>query len=65
MCMGHSTPEAENPITRSAYEVAIWCTVLGESEEEVRDLVFEWCQRLKGFLDKGLVVKAIEVGAPR
>jgi hypothetical protein len=48
----------------STFEVAIWCTVRGESEEEVRDLVFQWCQRLKSFLKEKLAVRAIEVGLP-
>jgi len=44
------------------YEVAIWCTVRGEDEEQVKELVYKYCQQLKEFFGKTIVVKAIEVG---
>ncbi len=46
----------------SAFEVAIWCTVSGRDEEEVKELVYKYCQQLKEFFDSRLVVKAVEVG---
>ena len=46
----------------SAFEVAIWCTVSGSDEEEVKELVYKYCQQLKEFFDSRLVVKAVEVG---
>jgi len=48
--------------TLSAYEVAIWCTVNGRDEEEVKDIVYKYCQQLKEFAGAKLVVKAVEVG---
>ncbi len=44
-----------------AYEVAIWCTVRGDDEEEVKELVYKYCQQLKGFFGNRLIVKAVEV----
>ena len=44
------------------FEVAIWCTVTGKDEDEVKEIVYRYCQQLKEFFDAKLVVKAVEVG---
>jgi hypothetical protein len=49
---GHTAP----------FEVAIWCTVSGRDEDEVKEIVYKYCQQLKEFFDAKLVVKAVEVG---
>ncbi len=48
--------------TLSSYEVAIWCTVNGDNEEEVKEIVYKYCQQLKESFGNKLVVKAVEVG---
>ena len=57
-----SSSSRTNPGTISAYEVAIWCTVKGRDEEEVKDIVYKYCQQLKESFGTKLVVKAVEVG---
>ena len=46
----------------SSYEVAIWCTVSGRDEEEVKEIVYKYCQALKESFGEKLIVKAVEVG---
>ena len=55
-----TTKEGQAP--RSAYEVAIWCLVKGKDEEEVKEIVYAYCQQLKEFFGTKIVVKAVEVG---
>ncbi len=60
--MESSSSQGSSQTPLPAYEVAIWCTVRAEDEEEVKELVYQYCQQLKEFFGKNLVVKAIEVG---
>ncbi len=60
--MESSSTQGSGQTQLSAYEVAIWCTAKGKDEEEVRDLLFQYCQQLKEFFGERLVVKAVEVG---
>ncbi len=60
--MESSSSQGSSKTPLPAYEVAIWCTVRGEDEEEVKELVYKYCQQLKDFFGTSLVVKAIEVG---
>ena len=60
--MESSSTQGSGQTQSSAYEVAIWCTAKGKDEEEVKDLVFQYCQQLKEFFGERLVVKAVEVG---
>ena len=60
--MESSSSQGSSQRPLPTYEVAIWCTVEGEDEEEVKELVYKYCQQLKEFFGKTIVVKAIEVG---
>ncbi len=60
--MESSSTQASGQTQLSAYEVAIWCIAMGKDEEEVKDLLFQYCQQLKEFFGEKLVVKAVEVG---
>ncbi len=57
-----SSTSNEGQASRSAYEVAIWCLVNGKDEEEVKEIVYKYCQQLKEFFAQKLVVTAVEVG---
>ncbi len=54
--------QRDSRIQLAVFDVDIWCTVRGEDEEEVKESVYKYCQRLKELFNKELVVKAIEVG---
>ncbi len=60
--MESSTSQGGRQTGLQAYEVAIWCTVRGADEEEVKELIYKYCQQLKEFFGMSLVVRAIEVG---
>ncbi len=60
--MESSSSQESSQTNLPSYEVAIWCTVRGEDEEAVKELVYKYCQQLKEFFGKSLVVRAIEVG---
>ncbi len=60
--MESSSSQEGSQTTLPAYEVAIWCTVRGGDEEEVKELVYKYCQQLKESFGTSLVVRAIEVG---
>ncbi len=57
-----SSSTQSNQDTSSSYEVAIWCTVDGRDEEEVKEAVYKYCQQLKESFGTRLVVRAVEVG---
>ena len=57
-----SSPEHVSQSPQQGYEVAIWCLVDGKDEEEVKEIVYNYCQQLKEFFASKLVVKAVEVG---
>ncbi len=60
--MEPSSGQSDSQTQLAVFEVAIWCSVRGEDEEEVKELVYKYCQQLKELFNKKLVVKAVEIG---
>lgn len=63
--MSSPVGQSDSQMQPAVFEVAIWCTVRGEDGEEVKELVYKYCQLLKELLNKRLVVKAVEIGSTR